>query len=200
MSLFLSSDHHFGHDNILKWRDRYKDGTLEEMNEDLVTRWNETVSPGDTVYYLGDAVMGQRDVNLNWFSKLHGEIWLIPGNHDHVHHMHRRKRNQAWRDKWWDMYIGDRFVSILPSVTHFDWDGTRIKMCHFPYEGDHTEEERYEEWRPTPGTEEVLLHGHVHDLWKVRPYNHEGRVIRQINVGVDVHDFRPVSIEEVLQA
>jgi calcineurin-like phosphoesterase family protein len=188
MSLFLSSDHHFGHAAILKYREGYS--SLEEMNEDLVARWNDTVSPEDTVYYLGDLVMGQRADTLQWVSRLNGLIYLVPGNHDHVHPMHMDRRNKEWRDKWSQMYLDAGIEAILPPEVSFTWGDTEIKLCHFPYEGDHTEEERYEEWRPKRGNTDFLLHGHVHSLWKANG--------DQINVGVDVHDFRPVRIEDLL--
>ena len=187
MTLFLSSDHHWGHENILKWRDAYD--TLDEMNEDLVTRWNETVSPEDSVYYLGDLVMGQRADTLQWVSRLNGLIYLVPGNHDHVHPMHMEKRNEAWQDKWSQMYIDAGIEAIMPTTNFFSWGEISFLLCHFPFEGDHTDEERYTEWRPEPIGADFLLHGHVHDLWK--------RNGNQINVGVDVWDFRPVSIDEV---
>lgn len=47
------ADWHYAHANILAFDNRpFK--TVEEMNEELVKRWNATVNPGDTVYVLGD--------------------------------------------------------------------------------------------------------------------------------------------------
>lgn len=61
-------------------------------------------------------------------------------------------------------------------------------MEAFPYSGDHTEEDRFEKYRPID--EGLwLLHGHVHCAWSVNG--------RQINVGVDVRDFTPISILEI---
>lgn len=50
------SDTHFGHVNILKYDERpFAD--IEEMNEELIKRWNKKVKNGDTVWFLGDFAM-----------------------------------------------------------------------------------------------------------------------------------------------
>lgn len=82
---FLVSDTHFGHAGVCRFlRD---DGTKlrpwdspEEMDEELVKRWNETVKPNDKVYHLGDVVINRRALNLLY--RLNGDKVLIKGNHD----------------------------------------------------------------------------------------------------------------------
>lgn len=51
-----------------------------------------------------------------------------------------------------------------------------------------TSQARYDQYRPW-NHGGWLVHGHVHDAWKVRG--------RQINVGVDMWDFRPVHLDEI---
>ncbi len=49
-NIFLSADHHFSHANIIRYTDRpFAD--VEEMDLELVRRWNEVVSKDDTVFY-----------------------------------------------------------------------------------------------------------------------------------------------------
>lgn len=50
---FYIADTHFGHKNILKYDNR-PFFTTEEMDNELVERWNAAVDPSDTVYILGD--------------------------------------------------------------------------------------------------------------------------------------------------
>jgi calcineurin-like phosphoesterase family protein len=50
---FFSSDPHFWHNNVIKYCMRPYT-TVEEMNEDMVNKWNEVVAPEDEVYNLGD--------------------------------------------------------------------------------------------------------------------------------------------------
>jgi len=83
---FLVSDTHFGHLGVCKFM--RSDGvtklrpwdTPEEMDEEMVRRWNETVRPTDKVYHLGDVVINRRA--LPTLARLNGDKVLIRGNHD----------------------------------------------------------------------------------------------------------------------
>jgi len=78
MSIFLISDTHLNHANIIKYCHRpFK--SIGEMNRTIVERWNSKVSKRDTVYFLGDLCFGDP---LIWLSQLNGEIRFIRGNHD----------------------------------------------------------------------------------------------------------------------
>ena len=85
-SVFLVSDTHFGHAGVCRFmRD---DGVTklrpwdnpEEMDEEMVKRWNETVKPTDKVYHLGDVVINRKA--LKTLARLNGDKVLIRGNHD----------------------------------------------------------------------------------------------------------------------
>ncbi|WP_052302986.1 2'-5' RNA ligase family protein [Archaeoglobus veneficus] len=83
-SIWLISDTHFDHKNIIKYCGRpFVD--VREMNQVLLRNWNNTVKNEDTVYFLGDASFGKhsRDA-LYWISKLNGRIVYIRGNHEKV--------------------------------------------------------------------------------------------------------------------
>ena len=85
-SVFLTSDTHFGHAGVCRFlRD---DGVTklrpwdnpEEMDEEMVKRWNETVKPTDKVYHLGDVVINRKALSI--MHRLNGDKVLIRGNHD----------------------------------------------------------------------------------------------------------------------
>jgi len=81
--IFVISDTHFGHENIIKYCNRpFKNA--EEMNWELVKRWNNVVTPQDKVYHLGDVHMGgkSREQINQVLSALNGHKRLILGNHD----------------------------------------------------------------------------------------------------------------------
>lgn len=80
--IFLVSDMHFDHKNIIKYTDRpFK--TVEDMNRTLVHNWNSSVGKRDRVYYLGDMTFGRGRRSIDfWLSKLNGEIRFMRGNHD----------------------------------------------------------------------------------------------------------------------
>ncbi len=78
---YFISDTHFNHNNIIKYCNRpFKD--IEDMNESLVTSWNEVVGPEDTVYFLGDFCLGNRNEVIKFGHRLNGHKILIMGNHD----------------------------------------------------------------------------------------------------------------------
>lgn len=82
MRIFITSDHHFNHKNIIKYCKRpYK--SVFEMNEDMIDKWNKVVSKEDFVYHLGDFAFAKNPSQIKEIrSRLDGEIFLIPGNHD----------------------------------------------------------------------------------------------------------------------
>ena len=85
-SVFLVSDTHFGHAGVCRFTRR--DGvtklrpwdSAEEMDEEMVRRWNDRVRPTDKVYHLGDVVMSRKSLSI--MDRLNGDKVLIRGNHD----------------------------------------------------------------------------------------------------------------------
>ena len=86
MTIFVVSDQHFGHKNILTFKDEYGDpvrrfDSVEEMDEYIVAKHNAVVSVSDHVYFLGDVFFGGGHVHIG---RLNGRKRLIPGNHDEL--------------------------------------------------------------------------------------------------------------------
>lgn len=83
-NIWVISDTHFGHANIIKYCDRPFANTAE-MDEMMFDNWNQTVKDGDIVYHLGDVYFGGNEYAEGWnkkFKKLPGRKRLILGNHD----------------------------------------------------------------------------------------------------------------------
>lgn len=81
MKTFLISDTHFMHSNIIKYCNRpFKN--VEEMNQEIIKRWNSVVSKNDIVYHLGDFAFGNKSFIESTVNQLNGKIHLILGNHD----------------------------------------------------------------------------------------------------------------------
>jgi calcineurin-like phosphoesterase family protein len=184
---WITSDIHIGHVNIIEYAHRgFAD--VPEMNAAIVENWNETVAPDDVVWVLGDAAMGKMTDSLPILGQMQGRKRLIPGNHDRLHPMYQHKKGYA---KWDNEYREVAGFEVIRSVEcRIDVGRLRgVLACHFPYEGDHTEQgERYPEWRPRDRGE-WLIHGHVHDLWRQNG--------RMINVGMDAWGGRILPIEEI---
>jgi calcineurin-like phosphoesterase family protein len=85
-AVFLTSDTHFGHAGVCRFTEA--DGVTkirpwtdpDEMDEEMIKRWNDTVRPNDKVYHLGDVVINRK--SLKTLSRLNGDKVLIRGNHD----------------------------------------------------------------------------------------------------------------------
>ena len=192
--LFFTSDMHFGHVNAAtKFRGF---DTVEEHDEFLVERWNATVGPRDRVIILGDACMGTITDTIRIIARLHGEKWLQPGNHDWLHPAHHGRVTALAKGKTqkvldMEALYFEAFDEILKlHIVMSLGDLGMVTVCHFPPYGDHTDEERYAEYRPEDRGQR-FLHGHVHDLWADKE---DGRLI---NVGVDVRNYAPVSTDEL---
>lgn len=147
------------------------------MDDDLIARWNAVVRPRDIVWVLGDYALGDPDRALAYLPSLNGRKRLVTGNHDRAWVGHRSAHR----------YTGDYLDAGFELVT--PWARARLAgqdvlLSHFPYTGDHTPKDRFPEYR-LPDVGKWLIHGHVHNAWKVNG--------RQINVGVDVWDYTPVA-------
>lgn len=81
MELFLTSDHHFFHKNIIKYCNR-PFSSVEEMNKVMIEKWNERINDGDIVVHLGDFCLCKPEHMLQIIYQLNGDIILIKGNHD----------------------------------------------------------------------------------------------------------------------
>lgn len=190
---YFTSDLHLGHRNIVDYARRPFPDT-DVMAEHLINRWQQTVADGDEVWVLGDLVMGRLEDTMELLDRLPGQITLVPGNHDRCwagwpHHKDP-DRNAAKLDEWRRRYREHGVAEILDAPVSVEIAGTQVCAHHFPFAGggDHSREERYEQWR-LPDDGSWLLCGHVHDLFRQRG--------RQINVGVDAWGGELVSADEI---
>ena len=79
--IFLIGDTHFCHRNIIKYCCR-PFSSVEEMNEELISKWNSVVGKNDIVYVVGDFALGGKDKIIKIGQRLNGRKRLILGNHD----------------------------------------------------------------------------------------------------------------------
>lgn len=179
---FTTADLHLGHHNIIGYSGRpYPDA--DSMNVGLIANWNDTVPVDATVWILGDIALGKIAETLPLVGLLNGRKILVPGNHDRCWMGH--KKIGTWRERYLDAGIDEIIDGPIEAVIN----GVPITMAHFPYVGDSHEVDRYVQHRPVDNGG-FLLHGHVHEAWKVRG--------RMVNVGVDVWNYRPVRVADAV--
>lgn len=113
--IWFTSDSHFCHKNIIKYCDRpFCD--VEEMNSELIRRWNSVVAEDDVVYHLGDLYLGPADRAYSLLSALNGHIILIRGNHD--------RHSNDW---YLERGIAEMYSSLILTV-----NDKRILLTHEP--------------------------------------------------------------------
>lgn len=181
---FVTADTHFGHARITEYA-RRPFVSVEDMDRELVRRWNATVAPNDVVLHLGDFALGPVEESLAVTALLHGRKFLVPGNHDRVSSATQSKAAIA---RFTPLYVAAGWT-ILPEVVHGTRLAHRLLASHYPYSaGEVTNARRA---RMQPSDEGLpLLHGHTH----ARDHGPHGR---QFHVGVDATEFAPLPFTEI---
>lgn len=81
--IYITSDLHLNHQRDFIYAARGYE-TIEEMNKDLIQKYNSVVTDNDEVYILGDLCLGGADSlidNFKMLSQLNGKIHIVLGNH-----------------------------------------------------------------------------------------------------------------------
>lgn len=182
--IFFTSDLHFGHENVIRFDNR-PFNTVEEMDEELINRWNDKVGKGDLVYILGDLIW-KTAINeaVQIIKRLNGQIILIKGNHDRFLHNAAAKKALAGIKDYDDICV------ILE-------DGTtrRCILSHYfiPFYNGH----RYQA---------IHLHGHSHFTEEsaeesriTTELNEKGYDLKIYNVGCMYWNYTPVTLDEILE-
>jgi calcineurin-like phosphoesterase family protein len=170
--IFFTADTHFCHINAIKFCNRPFQN-IEQMNKTLIENWNSRVAGGDDIYILGDFLFRGTGVEANEIvKKLNGKKYLIRGNHDRfLDNKDFDKSGFVWIKDYHVLYYEKRKF-VLFHYPIFEWDGYYRNSIH--------------------------LYGHVHS----------GEMSQKVagalggtavNVGTDVHNYYPVSIEEILK-
>jgi calcineurin-like phosphoesterase family protein len=177
-NVWFTADQHFGHHNIIRYCSR-PFANVQEMDAALIDRWNSIVAENDLVWCLGDISMSFRRA-LAISPMLKGRKKLIAGNHDRCLGMRpaRIARRLALLATGWES-VDER--------AQLDIAGNKVLLAHLPFAGNETYPA---EALSAPKDEgRWLLHGHIHEKWRQRG--------RMINVGVDVWNFAPVSLDTI---
>ena len=170
---WLTSDSHWGHENIIKYASR-PFTSVGEMDAYMVQIWNERVRPSDSVYHLGDVTMARSSDQVEWFTRLikslHGHKRLILGNHDH------------FQTK---VYHNADFEKIRGTGA---WLGNGLLLSHFPVHPSSIG------MRSTANA-----HGHIHEKPAPPPVirDTDGATIPYINCCVEHTGYGPIHVDEV---
>jgi len=183
--IFFTADQHFGHANIIEYCTR-PFATVEDMDAEMVRRWNEKVGPSDKVYHLGDFTLGS-DAR-KYFKLLNGRVVItgVAGHHDHrwidivLPKVDREGTTDMLSASGWRVRIASPMVVLQTRVYKMGEYPQIIVLCHYPFA--RWDRCHYGSWH---------LHGHCHGRYRA-----DGLIC---DVGVDNNDFYPVSLQEVAE-
>ena len=168
---FYIADTHFGHENIIRLSNRpFKN--IDEMDKTIIDNWNSKVKESDNVYILGDFVFKNKMSFEYYLKQLKGKKHLIIGNHD------LKLLNNNGFKKY--------FESINDVLTVRDGNQA-IVLCHYPmieWNG------YYRGWKH--------FYGHIHNN-KNEAYEVMKDKENAFNVGADILNFYPCTLEEILK-
>ena len=180
---FFTGDLHFGHKNVLTFDNR-PFATVDEMDAELIRRWNNKVGKGDLVYVLGDLIWKSRNNDAPALIKsLNGQIILIKGNHDRFLHNSKAKASLAGIKDYDDI-----------CVTLEDGTQRRVIISHYfiPMYIGH----RYNA---------IHLHAHSHfsdeadfEIDFAEQLNRMGCKNEIYNVGCMYWNYEPVTLDEII--
>jgi len=173
--VFFTSDQHFFHRRILNQYGR-RFSNVEEMNKCLIENWNKCVRQDDEVYILGDFLADADGTAANRIlSELRGIKYLIRGNHDkYLDDPSFDVSNFKWVKEYYELNFIDKKI-VLFHYPIFEWNNYFRNTIH--------------------------LFGHVHNaqVYAKQIERYTALDKRAINVGVDLHNYSPVSINTILK-
>lgn len=168
-NVFFTSDPHFCHKNIIEYCNRpFKD--VDEMNATLIENWNRIITDNDIVFLGGDFCFSGIKTWCYLLDRLNGKKYLTIGNHD----------KNIPESKFLD--IQHRFDIRIIGDEEISFEGQRITVDHYPLISWF--QSHRGSWN---------LHGHVHGGL----VNSDITTPNQLDIGVDVHNFTPLSYEDV---
>ena len=138
-NLWVSSDFHFGHKNIVKgvseWGDpsRCRDfSTVEEMNEAIIESINSTVPADGILFHLGDWSFGGYE-NIEKFRRLIKckNIYHCYGNHDHHIQRNPLTLQPLFKECFYykEIYVGKK-LAVLSHYAFRVWNRSHKGSYH----------------------------------------------------------------------
>jgi calcineurin-like phosphoesterase family protein len=173
--IYFTSDTHFFDTQIIKKYGR-KFQNIVEMHKKIITNWNSIIGEGDEVFFLGDLLLSNDGRKANGIlNNLNGIKYLIRGNHDnYVDDKEFDKTKFKWI-KDYHILNYKKYKFVLFHYPIFEWDGYFSDSIH--------------------------LYGHIHNEANYPKQQKRFKAMskRSINVGIDLNDFFPVSIDKIIE-
>lgn len=165
--VYYIGDTHFGDKRVMELAGRPY-SSIEEMDSDIIRKWNQRVKDSDTVCILGDFAFN--DVSAQIVEKLHGRKVLLLGNHDEVLSIETLHK-----------------FDCVKTIDTIDDSGRSVCLCHYPLLSYN---------RSVYGGYHVF--GHIHNNPNDRAYYLQAQLPNSFNCGADVIGFIPRTLDELI--
>ena len=169
-NIFFTADNHFSHTNIIKYCER-PFPSVEGMNSSMIKNWNNKIKDTDIIFILGDFCWGSKKNWLYLFERLNGHKYLTQGNHD------KGIPSSG-------LVTASPILNVNIKGDEEIAEGQRITCSHYPMLSWY--QSHRGSWQ---------LYGHVHGRFSGK--GDTKTTPNQLDVGVDVHGFAPISYEEI---
>lgn len=169
--ILVTSDWHFCHDREFIWKARGF-ASVEAMNNDIITKHNYVVQPGDDVYVLGDLMLGDSTKGIECVAKLNGKLHIVLGNHD--------------TERRIELYKQLPNVVEVANVITLKYKKHHFYMSHYPTLTGNLEKESLTQMT-------LNLFGHTHqkdNFYMDMPFMY--------HVGVDSHSCFPIALDDII--
>lgn len=170
-NIYITSDNHFYHSNIIEWECR-PFSSVDEMNVEMVKLWNETVSNDDLVYILGDLSFGSPKETNELLRQLNGKKVLIVGNHDV--YLDSKKFDKS-------LFLE---IDYCKKIKVGDYN---FYLCHYPFASN--------------DIHGIQLYGHIHSNSVANIHHCDISLLpkNSYNVCADKNGYKPINIKDIIK-
>lgn len=180
-SIWITSDTHFGHINLIKNLSKWKDksgcrnfDSIEDHDNTIIDNINNLVKKTDILYHLGDWSFGDIDNIKKYRNRINcKDIRLVLGNHD--------------------KYIEPKDSPYRGCFTSVDWiDGFSIKKEDMPFKVKfYLSHCAHRVWFNNHHGS-ISLFAHSHGSLLPKEWG------RSMDVGLDTNNFYPYHLDEII--
>ncbi|MDO5441646.1 MAG: metallophosphoesterase family protein [Bacillota bacterium] len=186
MAIYYIADLHLGHANVIHFDNR-PFINVQEMEEVIISNWNNRVHQNDIVYVLGDFAWSKESMWLPILAKFKGQINLIRGNHDPKVFTSSTKR----------------LLHDIKDYKEISDSGRQVIMCHYPIPF----------YKSANKDHYYMLYGHVHNTrenaflekWKKEvadscsEFGHSKAHFINVGCMMPWMDYTPRTLDEIIE-
>lgn len=181
---YYIADTHFGHTNVITM-DKRPFTTAQEMECEMMRRWNARVAKTDTVYILGDFCWGKKDDWIRILNDLNGSKVLVRGNHD------LKQMTATLKSKFQD-------ITHYKEITD---GGRKVIMSHYPmpfYKSDYNSAVYHLYGHLHNTIEEQFMQNFKQTIEKTDTRDSGKHKLQYYNCWCGFYNYAPATLDEIV--